>query len=132
VSWSPVDDVLAVTQGTILWLYPVDGGSPRRVDLGGGPDRITWAPDGSRFVTDCSSPTYPYAHLCVVTTRDGRAVVVEVADVTSPVWSPDSRYFITTTNEGSESTLVVFRADGGGGTAVPIGALPASDPRWLP
>jgi hypothetical protein len=128
VSWSPTANLLAVTQNATTWLVPLDGGEPRRssvpVDL--------WSPDGSAFVGGCRNDTYPDGGLCVVRTADLQPAMLDRADILFPVWSPDSRFIVVGTNEGADSKLVLFRADGSGGTVLPIGRLPASEqPRWL-
>jgi hypothetical protein len=129
VSWSPAADLLAVTQNALTWLVPLDGGEPRRSSVG----VDAWAPDGSAFIGSCQNASYPDGGLCVVSTTDLRPVMLDRADILFPVWSPDSRFILVSTNEGPDSRLVVFRADGSGGTTLPLGRLPASDaPQWLP
>jgi hypothetical protein len=80
VQWSPDGTTIAVASPSGVWLAPVDGAAPRRIQVS--PARtISWSPDSTRLVAWTLHGTL------VISASDG-AVVGTLPPGSQPVWSP--------------------------------------------
>jgi Tol biopolymer transport system component len=140
-SWSPDGRWVAVAQGTTLWIVAPDGSGLRRVGVPG-TERYpihVWSPDGARLAVPAwpnegytpsgTMPTY------IVTVADGSVTVLDYAEDSAPVWSPDGRFLAVanTRNIESEEAIDVMNADGSGRHTIWSGESGMGQSKaWLP
>jgi Tol biopolymer transport system component/DNA-binding winged helix-turn-helix (wHTH) protein len=106
-----------------LWLWPVQGGEPRRLGQATGHDPA-WSPDGTQIVFARGQNLYAIR-------RDGtqlRQLVHMDGGLRAPAWSSDGENIRFTVNQGEYGTPSIWQmsADGNGAHALlPSGATPS-------
>jgi TolB protein len=131
-SWSPDGKRIAfnsnLSGGPLMYVVDVDGS--RVVDLSGVGDggEVAWSPDGRSILFASRRDRSDNYRDIYVMRPDGSGVQrMTRARAETPAWSPDGRYVVFATPRG----LGVMRADGSGGTLLPVaGVGEATFPDW--
>lgn len=98
-----------------LWLWPVQGGEPRRLGEATGHDPA-WSPDAMQIV-------FVRGHDLYSVRRDGtqlRKLLHVDGDPRAPAWSPDSRYIRFTVDVNEYGTQSIWEATAEGSNPHPI------------
>ncbi|MDB6131721.1 MAG: tolB, partial [Verrucomicrobiales bacterium] len=85
-----------------LFVMPVEGGSPRRLSVGG-VSNITepdWSPDGKTIVFTAQMGSF---NICTIPSEGGNATVI--TDGEDPAWASNSRTVIFTRRESGKRVL---------------------------
>jgi Tol biopolymer transport system component/DNA-binding winged helix-turn-helix (wHTH) protein len=98
-----------------LWLWPVQGGEPRRLGQAVGHDPA-WSPDGTQIVFVRGQDLYSIH-------RDGtqvRQLVHIDGNLRAPAWSPDSENIRFTVDQGEYGTQSIWQVTADGNGAHPL------------
>ncbi len=142
VAVSPIDGgVVALrkpgTQGSSLWVVPVEGQSDvPGIPLTTGLDAAqpAWSPDGTTIAFSGREPGGGLGIWTVASNGSGLRRLTDDAADKHPSWSPDGRWIVFDRMIGDERRLWIVRRDGTGLTELPLGAVgeQLDSPVWLP